>query len=249
MILRKRDKWEGRDDTSWRFFADGGMVILSDPAWLQGAFSALVAIFDRVGLQTNVGKKVSMACHPCWAGSGNQTKAGYSWRVTGVWKTYAERQRERVAYGECGTVSAAGSMSSHLMTRHGKTARRQHLWDPQTNGGPRTNKMHFPVKGGRRRCPVKRFPGVLPTRAAMWVHFVHPHRHSCFQHPPASLHRASPPASFGREMHLIRPGTPIRLGGPEVRPCCGLPMLSNQMTRHGPNRDYRLTLPDRKVGT
>ena len=52
-----------------------GMVISSDPAWLQGAFSALVAIFDRVCLQTNVGKKVSMACHPCWVGGGDRTEA------------------------------------------------------------------------------------------------------------------------------------------------------------------------------
>ena len=28
------------------FYADNGMVVSSDPAWLQGAFSALVAIFD-----------------------------------------------------------------------------------------------------------------------------------------------------------------------------------------------------------
>ena len=34
------------------FYADDGMVGASDPAWLQGAFSALVAIFDRVGLRT-----------------------------------------------------------------------------------------------------------------------------------------------------------------------------------------------------
>ena len=46
------------------FYADDGMVGASDPEWLQGAFSALVAIFDRVGLQTNVDKTVSMACHP-----------------------------------------------------------------------------------------------------------------------------------------------------------------------------------------
>ena len=95
------------------------MVVSSDPAWLQGAFSALVAIFDRVGLRTNVGKTVSMACHPCRAGAGNRTEAGYSRRLTGVGKTYTERQRERVEYGECGTVIVAGSMSSHMMTRHG----------------------------------------------------------------------------------------------------------------------------------
>ena len=79
------------------FYADNGMVVSSDPAWLQGAFSSLVAIFDRVGLQTNVNKKVSMACHPCRAGPGNLTTAGYSRRLTGVGKTFKERQRDRVA--------------------------------------------------------------------------------------------------------------------------------------------------------
>ena len=54
------------------FNANDGMVVSSDPAWLQGAFSALVAIFDRVGLRTNVGKTFSMACHPCRAGAGNR---------------------------------------------------------------------------------------------------------------------------------------------------------------------------------
>ena len=38
-------------------------------------------------------------------------------------------------------------------------------------------KMHFPAKDGRRRCPVEGCPGVLATRAAMRVHFVHRHVH------------------------------------------------------------------------
>ena len=86
------------------------MVVLLDPAWLQGAFNTLVAIFDRVGLLTNVGKTVSMVCHPCRAGAGNRTKAAYSRRLTGLGKSYAERQREIVAYEECGEVIAVGSM-------------------------------------------------------------------------------------------------------------------------------------------
>ena len=93
-------------------------------------------------------------------------------------KTYAERQIDRVACGECETVITAGSMLSHLMTRHGKAATWWHLWVPQTKGGGRTYKMHFPAKGGRRRCPVERCPGVLATGAAMCVHFVHRHVHS-----------------------------------------------------------------------
>ena len=63
---------EGRHQSAV-FYANDGMVVLSDPAWIQGDFSAPVAIFDRVGLRTNVKKTVSMACHPCRAVSGNRT--------------------------------------------------------------------------------------------------------------------------------------------------------------------------------
>ena len=37
--------------------------------------------------------------------------------------------------------------------------------------------MLFPEKGGWRRCPVERCPGVLETRVAMLMHFVHRHVH------------------------------------------------------------------------
>ena len=109
------------------FYADNGMVVSSDPTWLQGAFNALVAIFDRVVLLTNVGKTVSIVCHPCRAGSGNRTEEAYSRRITGVGRSYTERQRDRVAFEECGEVIAVGSMASHLMTRHRKAAARRHL--------------------------------------------------------------------------------------------------------------------------
>ena len=62
---------EGRHQSAV-FYADDGMVVSSDPAWLQGAFNALVAISDRVGLLTNVGKTVSMVYHPCLVGTGNR---------------------------------------------------------------------------------------------------------------------------------------------------------------------------------
>ena len=64
------------------FYANNGMVALSDPVWLQGAFNALVGLFDMVGLQTNVGKTVGMVCHPFQA-AGNLTTAAYRRRITG----------------------------------------------------------------------------------------------------------------------------------------------------------------------
>ena len=72
----EREAEGGKGHFSAVFYADDGMVRATDPQWLQGAFSALVAIFNRVGLQTNIDKTVSMACHPCRAGTGNRTTEG-----------------------------------------------------------------------------------------------------------------------------------------------------------------------------
>ena len=88
----EKDAEGGEGHFSAVFYADDGMVGARDPKWLQGAFSALVAIFDRVGLQTNVDKTVSMACQPCRAGSGNRTADGYRRRVTGEGRYFRERQ-------------------------------------------------------------------------------------------------------------------------------------------------------------
>ena len=63
---------EGRHQAAL-FYADDGMVASSDPRWLQWDFTTLVGLFDRVGLQTNVGKTVSMTCRPCPA-AGNQSE-------------------------------------------------------------------------------------------------------------------------------------------------------------------------------
>ena len=71
------------------FYADNGMVALSEPAWLQGAFNALLGLFDRVVLQTNVRKTVGMVFHPCQA-AGNITTEAYGRRITGEGKSYRE---------------------------------------------------------------------------------------------------------------------------------------------------------------
>ena len=135
------------------FYANDGMVVSSDPAWLQGEFTALLGLFDRVGLLANVGKTVSMVCHPCQAGAGNRTEEAYGRRITGEGKLYAESQQERVECVKCGELLAVGSMSSHMMTRHGKVAGRQRIWTPQTEIGAKTYRMSFPAKGGPQRLP------------------------------------------------------------------------------------------------
>ena len=64
------------------FYADDGMVALSDPQYLQDAFSTLVGLFDRVGLRTNLRKTVGMVCRPCQA-AGTQSEVAYGRRMMG----------------------------------------------------------------------------------------------------------------------------------------------------------------------
>ena len=57
---------EGRNQNAL-FYVDDGVVASLDLQWLQGVFSSLVGLFNRVGLQTNVGKTVDTVCRPLQA--------------------------------------------------------------------------------------------------------------------------------------------------------------------------------------
>ena len=86
---------EGRHQADL-FYADDGVIASSGPLWLQGDFNTLVGLFDRVVLQTNVGKTVVMVYHPCQA-AGNLSEAAYGRRVTGEGPTYRESLKVRVS--------------------------------------------------------------------------------------------------------------------------------------------------------
>ena len=164
---------EGRHQADL-FYADNGMVESSDPQWLQWAFNALVGLFERVGLHTNVGKMVSMTCRLCPAAS-NQSEVAYGRKMTGEGPTYHERLKETVKCGDCGKEMAAGSLEAHRMLQHGKTKEDKWRWtDAATGGGggePKTYRIEFPTKGGMRDCPVEGCPGRAGTRTEMRVHF------------------------------------------------------------------------------
>ena len=129
------------------------MVASSDPRWLQWAFNALVGLFERVGLHTNVGKTFSMTCILCPA-AGNQSEVAYGRNMTGEGPTYRERLKERVKCGYCGKGMAAGSLEAHRMMQHGKAKEDKWSWtDAATGGGGgelNTYRIEFPTKGGTR---------------------------------------------------------------------------------------------------
>ena len=116
-----------------------------------------------------------MVCHPCQA-AGNLSRAAHGERITGVGHTYMERLKGQVACGECGERRTAGSLSSHLMTQHGRSAEIRQQWiTPAAGIVPQTYRMSFLSKGGTRKCPVSVCPARVATRTAMRVHFVQQH--------------------------------------------------------------------------
>ena len=64
------------------FYTDDDMVASSEPQWIQGAFSTLVGLLNRVGLRINSGKTVGMVCRPCRA-AGTHSEAAYGRHMTG----------------------------------------------------------------------------------------------------------------------------------------------------------------------
>ena len=91
-------------------------------------------------------------------------------------QSYRERLRDQVACGECGEMLVVGSLSSHLMTQHGRAAGRRRQWTTLDAGrGTLSYRMYFPGKGGPQKCSVEGCPGRVATRTAMRVRFVHRH--------------------------------------------------------------------------
>ena len=165
---------EGRHHNSL-FYANNGMVSSLDPRWLQGAFSTLVGLFDRVGLHTNFGKKVDMVCFPCQV-ERTQLEEAYGRQMTGDGSSYRELQRGRVQCRECGGDMEAGLMAGHMTTQHGRSEEDIWSWTTSAMGEePRTYRMEFLAKGGPRSCPFEGCLGRATTRTAMQVHFLHRH--------------------------------------------------------------------------
>ena len=85
---RREQGREGRHQAAL-FYADNVMLASSDPQWLQWAFTQLVGMFNRVVLNTNSGKTVSMTCRPCIT-TGNRSEEEYGRLMTGEGPTFRD---------------------------------------------------------------------------------------------------------------------------------------------------------------
>jgi hypothetical protein len=97
------------------FFVDDGLVGSRDHVWLQSALDVLVILFESIGLRMNPDKTKVMTCVP-----GNirvaHTEEAYHTQQYGPVNPPAKRHR--VECDICGMSLAAGSLRSHLETKH-----------------------------------------------------------------------------------------------------------------------------------
>ena len=79
------------------FYVDNGQIAGSNTIWLQKTLKAMVRMFKRVGLQTNLGKTKTMVCTPgfIW---GQQGTAAYKRIATREEETFQERKKTRVSF-------------------------------------------------------------------------------------------------------------------------------------------------------
>ena len=103
-------------------------------------------------------------------------EAAYGRRFTGGGPTYRERLKGQFECRESGNLLAAVSLTSHLMTQHGRVAETRRRWStPAAGVGPQTFTMTFQAKGGPQSCPVEGCLVRVAKRTEMRVHFLHQH--------------------------------------------------------------------------
>ena len=77
------------------FYAEDERIAGHNPIWVQKTLTAMVRMFDRVGLQKNLGKTKSMVCTPGFVW-GQQEAAEYKTRAMVEGDTVRYEKRTRV---------------------------------------------------------------------------------------------------------------------------------------------------------
>jgi hypothetical protein len=97
------------------FFVDDGLVGPRDPVWLQSALDVLVILFESIGLRTNPDKTKLMMCAPGNIQVAHTEEVYHTQQYVPVNPT---AKRHWVKCNICGMSLAAGSLRSHLETKH-----------------------------------------------------------------------------------------------------------------------------------
>ena len=99
------------------FYAGDSCISGFNSIWIHTTLTMVVIVFERVGLQTNLGKTKEMVCTLglIW---GKHGVSMYKWRATGG-VDLRERKKIRVSCEECVTIMSASSLRHHMECTHG----------------------------------------------------------------------------------------------------------------------------------
>ena len=89
------------------FYADVGIIALTQPERLHRAFDVLTGLFDQVGLRTSTQNIVSISCQPCHT-PGKMLVETNERRMTVTGTKFWERQWRRVKFSKCGVKVNTG---------------------------------------------------------------------------------------------------------------------------------------------
>jgi len=161
-------------DRAAMFYADDGLLASRSASWLQEALEVLTDLFERVGLRTNTTKTVAMTCVPGFIRS-HVSDTSYRRRTSGEGASLRERQRRRVECSECGKSLAASSLSTHLLTQHGKAPRNIAARNDSAGRQPAEYRVSFPKTLRCLICPVEGCGGSARSHEGLRRHFMHRH--------------------------------------------------------------------------
>ena len=100
------------------FYADNGRIVGQDHEWVQDALSVTVAMFHRMGLETNLEKIKSMVCTTgfIWVEWGEQA---YKQRASVEGAKFQDRKKFWVSCTKCGVTVAQYYLKQYMVILYG----------------------------------------------------------------------------------------------------------------------------------
>jgi hypothetical protein len=150
------------------FFVDNGLVRSRDPIWLQVTLDILIILFESIGLRTNRDKMKVMTCVP---GNIQVAHSEEVYQTQQYGPVNPTTKHHWVECDICGVSLAAGSLRSHLETKHDTyrsfvlnqelTVEREPIIYRATTDATST---YF--------CPVPACVGIVGSKRALRSHFL-----------------------------------------------------------------------------
>ena len=157
-------------DCNLIFYADDGKIAGQDHVWVQDAMSVTVAIFRRMGLETNMEKTNTMVCTPrfIWGEWGDHA---YKQQAMREGDTFRERKRLRVSFSKCRVMIAQYYLNQHMLSQNGICVPHTRVVSEKGEGRT-TYVVSLPRVLQLIICPVPGCPTICYSAGRLREHFM-----------------------------------------------------------------------------